>query len=381
MTGKPKVILLIESSRASGREFLQGITKYARFKGPWVFCREFGGVKKTLAQLKNIGADGIIARDDKNINEILAIDVPAVIDVATKKKEDMAFLVTNSIKIGQMAAEHLLECGIKNFGYCGFDDRQWSCERAVGFCQRLKKEGFKVNVYKCPKSKVLRHWDKEQKIISDWLISLPKPIGIMGCNDDRCQRITEACKAAQLYVPEDVAVIGVDNDELLCNLIDPPLSSISLDFEKAGYDAAELLDKLMSGKKIKNKTITIKPLSITPRQSTDIIALKDQDVVRAVRFIRHNSKWAISVDEVADAALMSRRVLERRFRKYLNRSVYDEIRRTRVEQAARMLLETGLTVTKIADALGYKDVKALDRLFEREKAMSPLAYRDIHKQK
>jgi LacI family transcriptional regulator len=199
----------------------------------------------------------------------------------------------------------------------------------------------------------------------------------MTCTDDRSRDVIEACKIAGLHVPEELAIIGVDNDELLCELSSPPLSSIALNTQRSGYEAAELLDKMMSRRKRKPpaRTIVVHPTHIVTRQSTEILAMEDRDVAAAVRFIRRRAKEMIQVSDVTEAVAVSRRTLEQRFRRELHRSVLAEIKRTRVEQVARMLVETNLSVAQIAFALGHAGVENIARYFRSEKGMSPLAYR------
>jgi len=177
-------------------------------------------------------------------------------------------------------------------------------------------------------------------------------------------------------VPDEVAVIGVDNDELICDLTTPPLSSIALNHEKAGYRAAQLLDKMMAGKRVDSKSIiSLEASHVVTRQSTDVLAIDDQEVAKALRFIHQHSNEAIQVSDVADIVTVSRRVLECRFREVLNRSVHDEIRRARVERASRMLVATDLTVSQIVLRLGYPSDKHTTRQFRKEKGMTPLQYR------
>jgi LacI family transcriptional regulator len=211
--------------------------------------------------------------------------------------------------------------------------------------------------------------------MAEWLKTLPKPLGLMTCTDERSQHVIEACKTAEFRVPEDIAIIGVDNDELVCDLSDPPLSSVFQNSEKAGYEAAELLDELMAGKKPAKKEVIVDAPYIVNRQSTDILAIEDREVVEAIRYIREHSKDNIGVGQVIKATALSRRALERRFNKILGRSIYNEIRRTRVEQAVRMLLETKMSISQIASALGYPSVDHIARYFKREKGMSLVAYR------
>jgi LacI family transcriptional regulator len=250
--------------------------------------------------------------------------------------------------------------------------------RGKVFQQRVEKAGFDIRVYEQPKSKSRRAWQNEQSILSDWLKSLPKPVGIMACNDDRGQHVTEVCKTAGLKVPDEVAVIGVDNDELVCDLTEPPLSSLALNVEKGGYEAAELLDHLMSGKKITTDSIIVEPTQVVGRQSTDVLAIEDRLVSEALQFIRNNAKRTIQVADVVAVARVSRRSLEQRFRKILGRSINHEIRRVRVEQVARILIETNKSIGQIALDLGYPGVDHIARYFRAEKGISPAAYRKLH---
>jgi LacI family transcriptional regulator len=198
----------------------------------------------------------------------------------------------------------------------------------------------------------------------------------MACNDDRGRQVLEACKIADLHVPEEVAILGVDNDEMVCDLSNPRLSSIALNLERSGYEAAELLDKLMAGnKKMANQKIIAQPTHVVTRQSTNILAIEDSDVAQAVRFIRQHSKEMLQVDDVAKTVGISRRGLERRFRIALKRSVFNEIKRVRAEQVARMLVETNQSIGQIALALNYPGIEHISRFFRKEKGMSPLAYR------
>jgi LacI family transcriptional regulator len=381
----PKVILLIEDSRTYGRQLLRGVARYAHLYGPWTFYRQApfyimpGLRKNSFDKLKVWGADGMILRDHvENCAELLAMNRPAVVCISAKGQiPGLPYVLTDNVAIGRMAAEHLLNRGFKNFGYCGFDDLRWSQQRSESFRKRVKESGFETSFYSQPRAASNRSWEGEQVLIVDWLKSLPKPVGVLACNDDRAQNVTEACKTAGLHVPAEVAVIGVDNDDLICGLSEPPISSIALNVEKAGYRAAELLDRLMAGKeKMAGQTIIVEPLDVVTRQSTDVLAIEDPEVAAAVHFIHQNCREPLQVDNVVDATTMSRRALERRFRKIVGRSIHDEIRRVRIAQVTRMLLETNLSVSQIASALNFPGHEHIGRYFRREKGVSPLAYRN-----
>jgi len=282
--------------------------------------------------------------------------------------------------MGRMAAQHLLDRGFKNFAYLGFQDFFGARSRGQSFQKTIAEAGFQTAVYRQSKPRGPRSWEDEQVFMADWLKLLPKPVGLMTCTDDRSQDVIEACKIAALHIPEQIAIIGVDNDELVCELSNPPLSSIALNTERSGYEAAELLDKMMSRKKRKpaHRTIIVHPTHVVTRQSTDIFAMKDHEVACALRFIRRHAKQAIQVRDVVDAAAVSRRSLEQRFRRELGHSVLDEIKRVRVDQVAKMLVETNLSVSQIALALGYTGIENIARYFKSEMAMSPLAYRKLY---
>ena len=379
----PKVILLIESSRAYGRGLLRGIAKYSRLHGPWIFYRKPpyyrkpGEWVKALSHRRRLDADGIIMVEQENPGKIIAMGLPTIASPYIEERiPGVPNIVGDTTRMGKMAAEHLLERGFRYFAYCGFEDMFGARSRGEYFQKRVAEAGFKTYFYKQPKPRARRSWENEQVLMADWLKSLPRPVGLMACTDDRSQDVAEACKIAGLHIPEQVAIIGVDNDDMVCNLTNPQLSSIAVGWERAGYEAAELLDKLMTGKeKMKNQFIKVEPLYPVSRQSTDILAIEDTDIAKAVRFIRQHCKEPIRVDDVVAAVALSRRILEKRFRKILGRSVLCEIRRVRVEQIVRMLIGTNLPISQIASSLGYPGVDHIARYFRKEKAMTPLAYR------
>jgi LacI family transcriptional regulator len=200
---------------------------------------------------------------------------------------------------------------------------------------------------------------------------------VLACDDDRGRQVLEACRAAKLQVPDDVAVVGVDNDELLCELSDPALSSVALDTEQAGYEAAELLHELMTGRTRKARRILVAPTHVVVRRSTDTRATEDRDIARAVRFIQDNVVHSIGVDDVVEHVGCSRRTLELRFQKILGRSVNREIQEIRLDRAKQLLAETDLTVSRIAEALAFGSSNYMIRLFRQRLNLSPIEYRHL----
>jgi LacI family transcriptional regulator len=392
-----KVILIFDTSGAASRRTIQGIARYSSLHGPWVFFREppfyviTSGKLKTIKKLPDLDdqkADGIIAHIPytRNGSQFIPEGIPAVVSpYSIRQFPHFRNLITDNVALGKMAAEYFLDRGFRNFAYCGFGGMYWSRERGESFAKRLKRAGFKTNFYQhgqlLSRTPIKFSRADTEALLAEWLKSLPKPLAVMACNDDRGQGITEACKIAGLRIPYDVAVLGVDNDDLICDLTNPQLSSIAVDNERAGYDAAEMLEQMMAGKKTNKQVIVARPTHIVTRQSTDLFAVEDREVVEALRFINEHAREPIHVDEVVSAAVLSRRVLERRFRQVLGRSILDEIRRVRIEQVVRILTETNMSVSEIATTLGYPGVEHIARYFRREKGMSLLAYRKQYGQK
>ena len=370
-----KVILLLETSREYGRQLQFGITKYSYFQGPWTFYREPGGRDRTLPRLQDWGANGIIAhvQDEATARKIVATKIPAIIKGF--KIKGYPLIATDNQAIGVMAAEHLMSHGFRRFAYCGFDDLYWSVERGQAFANRLQQEPFEFFIYKQPRAKTRRFWDQELDHMAEWLKSLPKPIGVMACVDDRSQHIMHACKMAGLDIPTEVAIIGVDNDELVCRLANPQLSSIALGAERAGYEAAELLDRLMAGEALADAIVMTKPTHVVTRQSTDVMAMDDQMVAKALLFIRRNAASSIQVTDVVNVVPLSKRALQKRFQAVLGRTILDTIRHARIDLFSKMLTETDRPIAQIALACGFPGIDHVSRSFRKIKRMSPLAYR------
>ena len=382
MPESPKVILLLETSREYGRQLQFGITKYSFFQGPWTFYREPGGRDRTLPRLQDWGANGIIAhvKDAATASKIVDTKIPAIIKGFRIKGYPL--IATDNQAIGTMAAEHLMSRGFRRFAFCGFDDLYWSNERGQAFSDRIQQEeSLEFFHYQQPNTKTQRFWDQELDTMAKWLESLPKPVGVFACVDDRSQHIMHACKMARLDVPTEVAIIGVDNDELVCRLANPQLSSIALGAQRAGYEAAELLDQLMAGRKTDNAIILTRPTKVVTRQSTDVMAMDDQTVAKALLFIRRNASNSIQVSDVVDAVPLSKRALQKRFQAVLGRTILDEIRHARIEICSKMLTETDLPIAQIALACGFPGIDHVSRSFRKIKHMSPLAYRKQYGQK
>jgi LacI family transcriptional regulator len=384
MRAMPKVALLVETARGYGRALLRGVVRYARLHGPWGFYVTPGDFAQVLPQMQRWGGTGIIARiqTPRVARAILASGLPTV---ALDLSEDqlcpenplsrLSEVASDSRGAARLAAEHLVDRGFRHYAFVGIAGRIWSQRRQYSFCQCIRRAGFEPHVYVPPRRLRDRLWENEQGFLAEWLQRLPRPIGVMACNDDRGRAVLEACRAAGIRVPEEMAVIGVDNDELLCEVGDPPLSSVALNAEAGGYRVAALLDRMMRGRPRTPARLKVEPLRVVTRRSTDIVALDDPVVAAALHYIHDHAGQPIDIGDVVDRLLVSRRALEIRFKTVTGRTLLSELRRIRLERARRLLLETDLSLSRVAAAAGYSSESYLAQVFHQELGQTPARYR------
>lgn len=279
--------------------------------------------------------------------------------------------------IGRMAAEHLIERGFQRFGFCGFTGEAWSHRREEAFQSTVRsRAGADCAQYNSVWQGPNAHpWEEELACIMQWLSELTPPVALMACNDIRGQQVINACSLIGLAVPEQVAVIGADNDDLLCRVCSPPLSSVIPNAETVGFRAAEMLADLMDGNAPAASSQLIPPLGVATRQSTDVVAIEDRDIATALRFIREHACRGISVDEVVAHSDISRSTLERQIRKHLGRTPQEEIRRVQIKRARELLLATDLPVEKIAELCGFEHSEYLHVVFKRISGITPGQFR------
>jgi LacI family transcriptional regulator len=362
---------------------LHGIFQYSNLHGPWLFYIQPEAYRESKEQtykwIKGLDADGIIGhiQEADIVKMVIKMGLPTIINGIVKPTLKTFSKEYEQKVIGRMAAKYFLERGFKNFAYCGFDGMAWSKHRGEYFGNAAAESGFETHFYWQPKAKLFRTTGKERNNLAKWLGSLPKPIAVMACNDDCSVDVLAASRIANIEVPKDVAILGVDNDELICELSYPQLSSIALSIRRAGYEIAKLMHKLVKGRKLaeNERDVGIFPLYVVTRQSTNIMAIEDRQVEEAVKFIRKDFRKILQVNDIAHAVGLSRRSLEVRFRKALARSVHEEIKNSRVEQMANMLIGTNLSVSQIAGLLGYSNASNISRYFKQQRGISPSKYR------
>ena len=380
----PKVALLIETARGFGRDFLLGVARYSRLHGPWSFHITPGDYKQVVPKMKQWGGTGIIARiSDKRIADaIISADVPTIVIGLTDEQmrpgsplAKFSEISSDATEVSQLAAQHLLDRQLTRFAYVGSEDRAWSLRRERAYYEFLAERGFHPHIYRQPKRPRDRIWEREQEFLAHWISELPTPVGLFACDDDRGREVLEACSLAGLHVPEDVAIVGVDNDEVFCELADPPLSSVALNAEAAGYRAAALLDEMMHGRVRKPQRMVVEALNVVTRRSTEIIAVEDPDIATALQFIHREQGRGISVEDVVQEVAVSRRNLERRFRDAIGRTILEEIQLVRLERAKRLLVETTYPVSKVASLAGFGSAGYFIQFFQKQIGKTPRKYR------
>lgn len=382
---RPRVALLVESSRAYGRGILNGVAKFVRQHDPWsIFFQDLNLCDATPGWLKNWRGEGIIVRLENAdiISVIRRLKVPAVMLRHVSPKVGMPCVLTDNVAVSRFGFEHLKERGFRHFAFCGFNGADYSDERRAGFMESVTQAGLHCHVYADAPSP--RKYDtaryeglglKDGGQVAIWLRKLPKPVGVMACNDMRGQQVLDACRAIRVAVPEEVAVVGVDNDEVLCNLSDPPLSSVVPDTERIGYEAAVLLAELMAGRKTPPPEILIEPGGVIARRSTEVLAMEDRQIAAVARFIREHACDGIDVSDVLRAVPMSRSSLDRRFIKVLGRSPKDEIVRVRLNRVKQLLTESDFPLSLIAEKTGFEHTEYLSRIFRKKMRTTPSRFR------
>jgi LacI family transcriptional regulator len=379
----PKVALLIETSNAYARGLLSGIQAWLRENRPWsVYFVEQGRGDDPPAWLKHWKGDGIIARiENEAIARVVAsMNIPTVDMSAGRLLPKLPCFEIDENGIGRMAAEHFVERGFKHFAYCGDSRFIWSKHRGQGFADALAAMGHTMHEYKPPPGAGLEA-DDELLAIKTWLQSLPKPVAVFCCYDIRGRLVLDTCRNFSIPVPDRVAVLSVDNDELLCSLAHPPLSSIIPNAMRTGYDAAALLARMMEGEKVTPECRVVAPTGIITRQSTDVLAVEDAHVARAVQFIREHACEGICVDDVVKSSALSRRLLEGRFKKFLGRSPHEEITRLQILRVKELLAHTDLPLAEVADRTGFRYVEYLSAVFKQKTGVPPGKYRLEHRPK
>jgi LacI family transcriptional regulator len=376
---RPSVALLIETSNAYARGLLEGINAYVRQHRPWsIYLPEIGRGDSPPPWLSRWRGDGIIARIETRAiaRAVRRTRLPAVDVSAARHLPALPWVETDDVAIAKAGAAHLLERGFRRLAYCGDPRFPWSTQRRDAFVRIARDAGASVDVYESPsRGHRAAPWELEHRALIAWARRLPKPVGVLACYDILAQKLLDACREIGIAVPEDAAVLGVDDDPVLCALSTPPLSSVVPNTHRTGYEAAALLERMMGGERLGPEKRLIPPLGVHTRQSTDVLAIEDREIAAAARFIREHACDGITVDDVLRAVPLSRRVLESRFRKAMGRTPHDDILRLRIERVKQLLGETDLSLEQVAARSGFQHPEYMSVAFKREAGQTPGAYR------
>lgn len=363
------------------RGILNGIAAFVREGASWsVYVEE--EKQQRIPDLGEWKGDGLIVNfDDREVALGLGRVRRPIVGLGGgggwyDPRSGIPYVATDNEAIGRLAAEHLLERGLQHFAFCGYPPTRtnvWLGGRIRGFRDRLAREGFSCRIF-LGRHRTAHRWTQVQRELQAWLASLPKPVGVMGCYDWRARHVLQACATMGLRVPDEVAVIGVDNDTV-CDLAAPPLTSVEQGRFQIGYQAASLLDQMMRGRRPARAHVSVPPVGVVSRQSTDLIYVADRAVAEALRIIRERACQGLNAIAVAEAVRLSRSALDRRFRGRIGRAVDREIRRVRLARAQEMLARTSLPLRIVARETGHCSEQYLSAVFRAACHCTPTQYR------
>lgn len=382
-----KIIFLTDFTEEYAKFLLKGIVEYTKEHEPWELCkmplsyRVEHGVEGVLEWALDWGADAIIAQfyPTDNVSIFAENGIIAIAQDFKQRFTNIPNITGDHIAAGRMGAEYFIQRGFKNFAFYGYRGVVWSDERFIGFRETLEKKNLGKNLFEYQNIDFKDLWYYESKPLTEWLKLLPKPIAIMASDDNQAHNIIEICNKNSIRIPEDVAILGVDNDEAVCLMSIPPLSSINQDVEKGGFEAAEMIDRLLANKGVKPYDIVVQPTHITTRNSTDTYATSNKHIQKVLKHIHINTNEKLNVDDIVNLVPMSRRLLEIKFKEVTGESIYNYILNLRIEKFILQLVETDDAIVDIAMNLGFSDYKNISRQFKKMKGCTPLEYRKQYK--
>ena len=380
-----RILILIDYSSEFSRRILRGLIQYSKEHGPWLFYRlptyykTMLGKKGIVEWAKQWKADAILAQwDHEGTNLLASLNIPIILQNYKSRSPYFSNLTGDYIATGEMAAKFFIKRRFRNFAFYGNKGVVWSQERAEGF----KKEIDKVNGnYYSFESEDLsgKEWSNTHIELGEWLLSLPKPVALFACDDDFALRVSQICKINSIVIPEEISLMGVDNDELICNLSDPPITSIVLEVEKGGYEAGRIIDELLLHKTNEPPDIIIKPTRYELRKSTEKFDISNEYVKQVVNYIEDNFASDIKIDGFSDMVPLSRRNLEIKFKEEMGTSIYQFIIDCRLEYFSHLLLTTKRTFYDLAIESGFKDCKNISRIFKKYRGITPVEYQEKHR--
>lgn len=374
MKGK-RVALLVETSLASGREILQGIAKYARETNEWELFHVAGGLESSLPRwLSNWRGDGIIARlqSQELVENLRLLEVPVVDVLGEVEDSEFPLVHVDDEKVAAMVTKHFQERGFRQFAFYGIRGENWSKLRLQGFQKACQKE----IPYLESERVICDDPGEEFSVLRSWVRELPKPVGIFVASDQRGLVLLEACRAEGIVVPQEVAVVGVDNDEPLCEISSPSLTSVRAGHLRVGYEAARQLDQLMHGQPIATNPLLVPPTSLVVRGSSDSQAIQDPIVAAGVHYLHQHLSEPITNEDIARAAGVSRTLFQQRFKQEMGVPIRTFLINSRLERAKMLIASSDLTLADIAQRCGFKHQEYLGDVFKRHFGQTPGQFRN-----
>ncbi|MCK9343405.1 MAG: DNA-binding transcriptional regulator [Massilibacteroides sp.] len=382
-----RLIFLADFTESYAAKLVRGILKYTQDKEPWVICRmppsykQDNGIEAVVKWALRWGANAIIGQfnPDDNVDLFKKNGIVAIAQDYKSRFTQIPNITAEYNRMGYMAAELLAQKGFHNFAFYGYEDVIWSLEREEGFRGYLEEHGLTDHYSDYQRQPLDNLWFYESKPLEKWIHSLPKPVAMLACDDTRANKIIEVCHLIGIKVPEELAIIGVDNDELMCSLSFPSLTSISMAIEKGGYATAQLIEELVHNKEATTHDILVEPLGIVERQSTDIFATSNETIHKLLIYIHQHLSNPLSVEELVKQVPMSRRLLEKKFRQETGHSIYSYILDLRINRLSQLLISTNDPVSELTWQVGLTESKNLSRQFRKRKGMTPSEFRKTYK--
>ena len=379
------IALMINADNSLDRGVAYGVGDYLHDNPGWSLYVDKGDLK--WSDFRSWRADGVIAGADLIASlpakQVEGLGVPLVAFGGPQYEDEKTIcpvVMSDHEAIGEMAAEYLVNQGLKHFAFCGPEQRVdgvWWNRRKTGFARRLGASGFGFTLF-APARESIEVWSRRQDDLVRWLVSLEKPVGIMAFFDERARELMEACRVEGIAVPGEVSIIGVDNDEWLCNLSKPTITSVDTGLKRLGYESAALLNRTISGEPACDGPVMIPPDRVVARGSTEYLGFANSQVAEAVRFIRTHACDPITVTDVLDAVGLSMSKAHRDFKASLGRSVHQEIQRVQMDQVKHLLVSTNQSIKLIAYAVGFENTKYMSKLFHKLVGQTPSQYRRAH---
>lgn len=370
--------IIVNCTHSYERAILRGVTRYANIHRRWLLLSDVRAVYNDFGDLPSFDGAVFGGVPLPVLRQALARTHCVVLCSGGPETALAPVVNLDDVAAGRQAAEHLLSLRLEHFAYYWNEQYLASQNRLNGFRSALRERGFSCVTCPLPTPTAEQRLSRAHRAgVIEWLRGLPKPLGVMAFDDWWAADLAEACREGHITVPEEVAIVGVNNDDLICDTAWPPLSSIDPDFSRMGYAAAQILDRLLAGETLKpeERYTTLPPLGVVQRQSTNTLAIKDRQLAAAIRFIRERACDPCSVADVLEVVPVGRRWLERQFVRHLGRTPHDEIVRVRIEAAQRLLVHTRLDMFAVASRCGFADLKSFYLAFRKMTQSTPAAYR------